>query len=117
VIIKNKALLPKLVGLQVAILFLSALRYWLSFRMLSQQISLSAAMLFANASVLSQLVSITPGDLGVREAIVGAIASTLGFDVGVSIIAVGLDRLVSTFAILLLGGFSTVMLGKRMLDT
>lgn len=116
IIIKNPTLLLQIIGLQVILLLLSAIKYQLAFHMLSQKVDLSETILFSSATVLSQLISIAPGDLGIREAIVGTIASILGFDMGVSVVAVGLDRLISTFAILLLGGISTVILGKQVLD-
>ena len=116
VISQNPITLSKIIGLQAALLVLAAMRYWLAFYMLSQKITFSQASLFASASVLSQLVSIAPGDLGIREAIVGTLASILGFDVGVSVVAVGLDRLVSTFTIFALGGVSAYALSGQIFD-
>ena len=84
--------------------------------MLSQNVTFGDVMLFSAASILTQLVSIAPGGLGVREAIVGAVASALGFDMGMSLVAVGLDRLISTLAILLIGGLSAIILGKQISD-
>jgi uncharacterized membrane protein YbhN (UPF0104 family) len=112
----NPVLLLQLVVLQAILSVLLALRYWLAFRMLSQQVTMAQTLLFACASILTQLVSIAPGGLGAREAIVGAVALALGFDAGTSVVAVGLDRLVSTITILLIGGISTVILGKRISD-
>ena len=106
-------LVVKLVGLQTILMILLAFRYWLAFHMLSQNVSIGEVVLFSSASVLTQLVSIAPGGLGVTEAIVAAVASALGFDLGVSVVAVGLDRLVSTSVILLVGGISTIILGRQ----
>jgi uncharacterized membrane protein YbhN (UPF0104 family) len=116
VISKDPALLLKVAGLQTVLLILGVIRYRLAFQMLSQEITFSEATLLANATILSQLVSIAPGDLGIREAIVGTIASMLGFDAGASVVAVGLDRLVSTSTIFLLGGISTYILGRQVFD-
>jgi uncharacterized membrane protein YbhN (UPF0104 family) len=113
----NRLLLLRLVALQGVLIFLLAVRYWLAFRMLSQNVSLSQTLLFASASILTQLVSIAPGGLGVREGIVAAVAAALGFDPGASVVAVGLDRLVATAAVLLTGAVSTWMLGKRITET
>lgn len=110
---KNPVLLLKLIGLQIVLMLLLAVRYWLAFRMLSQNITFEWALLFSAASILTQLVSIAPGGLGVREAIVGAVASALGFDMTISIVAVGLDRLVSTLGIFILGGVSTAVLSRQ----
>jgi uncharacterized membrane protein YbhN (UPF0104 family) len=112
----NPRLLLQLVGLQVLLVFLLALRYWLAFHMLSQGVSLSQTTLFASASILTQLVSLAPGGLGVREAIVGVLAATVGFDAATSVVAVGLDRLVMTVIVVLTGGISMWMLGKEFRD-
>jgi uncharacterized membrane protein YbhN (UPF0104 family) len=110
---RNLVLLLRLIGLQTILMLLLAIRYWLAFRMLSQNISLDQAILFSAASILTQLVSIAPGGLGVREVIVSAVASALGFDLGASITAVGLDRLISTLGIYLIGGASSMVLSKQ----
>ncbi len=112
----NAMLLFKLVALQASLLLLLALRYWLAFHMLSLNVTFGEVMLFSAASILTQLVSIAPGGLGVREGIVGAVAVVLGFDMSVSIVAVGLDRLISTLPILLIGGISTIILGRQISD-
>lgn len=100
---QNLSLTLQLTGLQIGLTAVFALRFWLAFGMLSQPVSFSDCLLFAAATVLSRLVSIAPGGLGVREGIVGAMAAALGFDVGVSVVAVGLERLVSTLVVLVIG--------------
>jgi uncharacterized membrane protein YbhN (UPF0104 family) len=107
------AVIGKLVGLQTALMLVLAFRYWLAFQMLSQNVSVGDVVLFSAASVLTQLVGIAPGGLGVTEGIVGGVASLLGFDLGVSIVAVGLDRLISTVVIFLFGGIGMVVLGRQ----
>jgi uncharacterized protein (TIRG00374 family) len=110
---RNPMLLPKLIGWQNLLFFLLAARYWLAFRMLSQNVTLSQAVLFSSATVLTQLVSFAPGGWGVREAIVGAISASLGFDLGVSVAAVTLDRLISTAFNILIGWYSVMMLERQ----
>ena len=110
---KNPVLVVKLLILQTSSMLLMAARYWLAFHMVSQNVTISQVTLFAAASVLTQLVSFAPGGLGVREAIVGGIATALGFDTSVSLVAVGLDRLVSTIMVVVLGWISTVILGRK----
>jgi len=109
----DRVALLKIVVLQIGLIFLLAVRYWLAFHMLSQNVTFGNVLLFSSASILTQLVSIAPGGLGVRELIVGAVASVLGFDVGTSIVAIGLDRLISTLGIFLTGGTSTVILSRQ----
>jgi uncharacterized membrane protein YbhN (UPF0104 family) len=110
---RNPGFLFRLAMLQTALVALLSLRYWFAFRMLSQNVTLGQTLLFASTSILTQLVSIAPGGLGVREAIVASVATVLGFDTGVSVIAVGLDRIVITFVIVLTGWASIIILGKR----
>jgi uncharacterized protein (TIRG00374 family) len=88
-------------------------RFWLAFRALSQDVSLSHCLLFSSATVLTRLVSIAPGGLGVREAIVAGVASSIGFDAGVGAVSVGLDRLIETSVIVLLGVVYTYVLGTQ----
>jgi uncharacterized membrane protein YbhN (UPF0104 family) len=111
---RTRATLVQIIVMQTSLMLFTALRYWIAFRMLSQVVSFSQCILFAAVSVLEQIVNIAPGGLGIREAIFAAIASALHFDVGISIVAVELDRLVSTFVIILLGSISSVILAKHM---
>jgi uncharacterized protein (TIRG00374 family) len=113
---RNPDLLLKLTSLQIVLIVLLSLRYWIAFRMLSQDVTMGQTLLFASASILTQLISIAPGGLGVREAIVASVATILGFDAGVSVVAIGLDRLVITIMIVLTGWVSTIILGKQISD-
>jgi uncharacterized protein (TIRG00374 family) len=110
---REPTLLLKLLGLQAGLILLLSMRYLLAFQMLSQDITLGQALMFSTASVLTQVVSIAPGGLGVREAIVGGVALALGFDLPVGVAAAGLDRLISTPIVVLLGWISTVTLGHQ----
>lgn len=110
---KQPGMLGRILILQMLMMLLLAFRYWLAFQMLSQDISVAHALLFSSASVLTQLVSIAPGGLGVTEVIVAGVATLLGFDTGVSVVAVGLDRLISTSIIVLIGGISVMALNFR----
>ena len=102
-----------LVSFQVVTAFLVAARYWLAFRILSQDVTLSQCLLFSAATVLTRLISIAPGGLGVREGIVAALAVLLGFDAGVSLVAVGLDRLVATTIVIMVGTGYSYILGRN----
>lgn len=110
-------LVLKLLSIQTTMMILLAIRYLLAFHMLSQNVTISQVLLFSSATILTNLASFAPGGLGVREAIVGGIALTLGFDAGTSVVAVGLDRLVSTIMIVVVGWASTIILGKEMSKT
>jgi uncharacterized membrane protein YbhN (UPF0104 family) len=113
---RKPALLMTLLALQIGIVALLAVRYWVAFRMLSQSVTGGQVLLLSSASVLTQLISFAPGGLGVREAIVGVVATALGFDLTVSIAAVELDRLIMTFTVVLVGWVSGVLLGRQVSD-
>lgn len=109
---RNGQLVRQLTGLQIVMTALFAARFWLAFHMLSQPVSYADCLLFAAATVLSRLVSLAPGGLGVREGIVGAMAAILGFDVGASVVAVGLERLVSTLVVIIVGVIYSYLLSR-----
>lgn len=104
----------RLTALQTGLVLLLAIRYWVSFQMVSQKITFGQTILFSSASVLTQIVSIAPGGLGVREGIVAAVAGALGFDIGIVIIAVGIERLISTFVTIVFGVIGINVLGTRL---
>ncbi|HEY5901748.1 MAG TPA: lysylphosphatidylglycerol synthase domain-containing protein, partial [Anaerolineales bacterium] len=111
---KHPLMVLKVLGIQIIMILLAAARYWLAFHMLSQDVTFGQVLLMSNASILTQVVSIAPGGLGVREAIVGGVAAMLGFDMAASVLAVGLDRLMSTAVIFLAGGASMLLLGSQL---
>lgn len=106
-------LLGKLVGVQSVMTLLLGGRLWISFHALSQGITITQCVLLSAATILTRLVSITPGGLGIREGIIAGVAVILGFEWGVSIVAVGLDRLISTAVIIVLGTIYTFILSKK----
>ena len=113
IISRNLPLILKLLGIQTTMMILLAVRYWLAFHMLAQDVTIGQVLLFSCATILTNLVSFVPGGLGVREAIVGGIAFSLGFDSGTSVVAIGLDRLVATIVILIAGWIGSLMLGRE----
>ena len=113
---QNLRLLLKLLGFQTGLMLVFAMRYWLAFHMISQNVTFSQSILFSSATVLTQLVSFAPGGLGVREAIVGSVSSALGFSMEGSVAAVSLDRLVSVIVTVILGWRSVMVLSKQISD-
>jgi uncharacterized membrane protein YbhN (UPF0104 family) len=110
---RDLLLVGGLVGLQTAATVVSAGRFWIAFHALSQDVTYAQCLLFSSATILTRLVNIVPGGLGVREGIVAGVASTLGFEPEVSAVAVGLDRVVSTSVIIVLGIVYTYILSKK----
>jgi len=113
---QNFSLIGIISGFQILTTLLFAGRFWIAFHMLSQDVSFSECILFAAATVLTRLVSFAPGGLGVREGIVAGVASLLGFDPGISAVAVGIDRLVATSVIIVLGTIYTYILSKKVTE-
>jgi uncharacterized protein (TIRG00374 family) len=116
VLSQNWLLVGELVGLQLLMTLIFAGRLWIAFHALSQDVTLAQCILFSAATILTRLVSITPGGLGVREAIIASVASVLGFDIGVSVVAVGVDRLIATLVIIVLGTVYTYILSKQVVN-
>ena len=108
---------PLLVGrillLQGIITCLFAARFWLSFRSLSHNISFIQCIFLASATVLSRIINIIPGNIGIREAIIASLSSSLGFNPGISIIAVGIDRIITTIFMFLIGSIYTFILSYK----
>lgn len=101
----DRILLLKLVGCQLCLIFLFALRFYVVFRLLSIDLSLSGAVLCSSSLILNRTISVLPGGVMVREILVGIISSLLGFDFGMSVLAVSLDRLIVIFVLSILNLF------------
>lgn len=65
------------------------------------------------ATILTRPVSIAPGGLGIREGIGVGVASVMGFDPGISVVAVGIDRLIATLVIIVVGTVYTYILSRK----
>lgn len=113
---RDSRLLLAILLLQLALMAVLAGRYWTAFHLMSQPVTLTDCLLFAAGTTLTQLVTITPDGLGIREGIVGGIATLLGFDLGISVMAVAIDRLVSTAIIIALGSAASYYLARRIGD-
>jgi uncharacterized membrane protein YbhN (UPF0104 family) len=113
---QNIHLVGIMTGFQVLMTLLFAGRFWIAFHALSQDVTYAQCLLFSSATVLTRLVNIAPGGLGVREGIVAGVASLLGFEAGVSAVAVGIDRLVATSVVIVLGTIYTYVLSKKATD-
>ncbi len=112
-----RPLVSRLYALHLLTVIKLAVRFWLAFRLMSQEVPLSYCLLFAAAAMLTQIVSIAPGGLGVQEVLVTATAHLMGIDIGITLIAVGIDRIVATLVIVLTGLLCSVWLGKNLVST
>jgi len=113
---QNPILLVQLIGIQMTLVLVVAGRLWVSFHILSQDISFPHCILLSAATILTRLISIAPGGLGIREAIVAGVAATFGFDAGISMVAVGLERLVATLVVIILGTTYTYILSYDLVN-
>lgn len=113
---KHRFLLISLIGIQLLAILTMGLRFWFAFQLFTQDISFHLCILYASATILTRLVNIIPGGIGVREGIVAGMAAIFGFDAGVSVLAVGLDRLISTIIIAILGTVFSYILSKDAFD-
>jgi uncharacterized membrane protein YbhN (UPF0104 family) len=113
VLSKQKAMISKVIAVQVLLTVLFAARFWIAFHLVSQTVKFTYCIIFSAATILTRLVSIAPGAFGIREAIVAAVASAFGIGFGVSVVAVTIDRLVATLVVLVLGTVYTYILGKK----
>lgn len=109
---QNPRLVVWLLLTQTGMTFVFAGRLWLAFRMVSQPVGLANCLLFSAATILSRLVSIAPGGLGVREGIVAGMAAMMGLDAGIAVIAVGIDRLISTITIMIMGSLYSYTMSR-----
>ncbi|MGD8814959.1 MAG: lysylphosphatidylglycerol synthase transmembrane domain-containing protein [Anaerolineales bacterium] len=110
---KRPSLILWFIFIQLIMSLLFAWRLWIAFRTLSQDVTLAHCLLFSSATTLTQLVTIMPAGLGIREGIVAGVSSLQGFDAAASTLAVGLDRIVSSAVILVMGALSLGYMGKR----
>lgn len=115
VINKNRTLILKISIIHILLSLILAGRYLVAFGMLSQDIYFADCLLFSSGTVLTQIISIAPGGLGVREGVVAGMSTLLNFDPSVSVVAVGLERLISTTLIVVVGGVYTFIMGNEFL--
>lgn len=116
IFINDAGLLFILIGVQIVAIVTMAFRFWLAFRFFSQDVSFLQCVLFSSATILTRLISIIPGGIGIREGIVAGMAAVFGFEVSISVLAVGLDRLVSTSVIAILGTLFSYILSKDAIE-
>lgn len=114
--LRNNRRLPVIVGcLQLLLIGLIAARFYIAFRMVSQNAAFSNCVIFSCATVITRLVNVIPAAIGIRESIVGGVASILGFDFSIAVVATGIDRIITTTIIIAAGAVATHQLGRQIL--
>lgn len=106
----DRKLAAKLAGMSGVGVFLFAIRLWAAFQLLSTSVPFEYCLVFSSATLLTQLVSFAPGGLGIREAIVASLGLLAAVEPTVSVVAVGIERLLSVgISALLAVGFSLTL--------
>ncbi len=91
----ESGLLIKLVLLSTGGVIFFAFRLWAAFKLFSTEVPFEYCLVFSAATTMTQLVGFAPGGLGIREGIVAALGTMADVDPAISIVAVGIERLLS----------------------
>lgn len=113
---RNRSLMLKLNLMSVIGVILFAIRLWAAFRLFSTNVPLHYCLVFSAATTLTQLVGLAPGGLGVRELIIAALGALTQVDPAVSIVAVGLERILSVTMSGFLAVLVSPLLGHNLLS-
>lgn len=97
----TKVLIP--CSLTIALfMLLQAVGLQLCYLMLGSQIPLSSVVLINSISILVRVFAFAPAGLGVKEILTAGIALSVGIDAEITVLAVGLDRLGTIIASVIL---------------
>lgn len=88
-------LVAELFGLEVAMVVVRALRFWLVILAFDLDASIQTAFLLPVAGVLASALGFLPGGLGIREILAGLLSGANGDAAAVGVLASGLDRIVA----------------------
>ena len=88
-------LVAELYGLEVTMIVVRALRFWLIILAFDLDASLHTAFVLPVSGVLASALGFLPGGLGIRELIAGALSGATGDSAAVGVLASGLDRIVA----------------------
>jgi uncharacterized membrane protein YbhN (UPF0104 family) len=88
-------LVAELYGLEVAMIVVRALRFWLVILAFDLDASVLTAFVLPVAGVLASALGFLPGGLGVREVLAGLLSGANGDPAAVGVLASGLDRIVA----------------------
>ncbi len=93
----SKNCVSKLVMIDLAILLVSAARFWYAAQVLQIGISFLKSIIITSTAIITVLVNITPGAIGIREAIAGFTATLVGASLYNTVLAATLERAVNLF--------------------
>lgn len=98
-------LVAELYGIEVAMIVVRALRFWLVILAFDLDATILTAFVLPVAGVIASALGFLPGGLGVREVVAGALSGANGDTVAVGVLASGLDRIIAlpVLAVIALG--------------
>jgi len=106
-------MIASLLGVEMLYFAVCSLRFYLSVRMLSVDVSYLDAVTVVTVGNFLRVASIIPGGLGIAELASGWTSAILGGDAGISGLAAGFDRLIYVIFIMLFGGVGFLTLSGR----
>jgi uncharacterized membrane protein YbhN (UPF0104 family) len=103
--VSARRIVAELYGLEVAMIVVRALRFWLVMLAFGLDGSVRTAFVLPVAGVISSALGFVPGGLGVREVVAGALSGANGDPAAVGVLASGLDRIITlpVLAVIALG--------------
>ena len=112
-LLRNRALLAKLLGCLIVNNLLHLLLYMACFRGVGMEVTLYQALFYNSISRLCTLVAIVPGNLGIKQAVMGVAGSLMG-DVFQSSVMVSLLQSVTLMVVyIIMGGAFAYPVWKR----
>lgn len=106
--------IAKVMAVELFGMGLYAVRLYIAFRALGQDVSLTACGIMALSGVLSGFISLTPGNLVIQEGIAAFVAMAFGVAFQVGLAAAFLDRAVDLAWALAVGLVLTFLFAQRM---
>ncbi|MBA64832.1 MAG: hypothetical protein CMG55_03420 [Candidatus Marinimicrobia bacterium] len=94
-------------------LFLVAIQFFICFKSLGINISLSESILFSSISAILLIIPVTPGGIGFREVIVGLISSASGMNFEIGVLASSIYQVATIFIHISIGVPGLLILKRK----
>jgi len=111
-ILRDRALLARLVVINLLSILVMGLRFFVSFRALSFRATLLLSLLCGQIKKAVTIIGMIPSGLGISEASVGAVSGAMKEGLEVGIFAASLDRVVTIVVLILIGTYSLYYLAR-----
>jgi uncharacterized membrane protein YbhN (UPF0104 family) len=111
---QQKSLVVKVIILQIIIIILLSLRYWVVFKELEYSMDIYALVVLTVMTTIVRFASLFPGNLGFGEALSGALSESFGLGFSQGVLAAVIIRITEVFWIFLLGAiFSFILINNK----